>query len=53
MTTEIKLEEKKRLIEQIRYWKNKFEDMKLQYIKLDNYVRGLKDAMYYLGRKTA
>ena len=45
--------EEKRLIEQIRYWKNKFEDMKLQYMKLDNYARGLKDAMYYIGRKTA
>jgi hypothetical protein len=43
--------DKKNLAEQIRYWRIKHDKLIIEYNKLDNYIRGLKDALYLTGSR--
>jgi hypothetical protein len=46
MTTE---KENKNLTEQVRYWKNKVIELEIKIKTLEDYKRGMIDAIYYLG----
>jgi hypothetical protein len=43
------LSENKNLKEQVRYWKNKCNDLEVKIKDLETYRRGMIDAIYYLG----
>jgi len=44
-------QEIKNLNEIIRYWKNKCEELNIKIKSLEDYKRGMNDALYYLGSK--